>query len=186
MKDRIKLFSLLLFNIIKSNIFKVCLIVAIIISYNYAGTFPDNTVDYKVTKDFKIGKTYLYVVEDIENNEIDYNIKQYDRPVKVVDGYIKENEYSGLNILFWAIFIICSIILLFMTFTSDDDANWDLSYCYRESLKSLIYTELKDGYYIYLSCGRFLGKRDFKINRSNVLYEFGIDRLSDILYCPKV
>jgi len=71
-----------------------------------------------------------------------------------------------------------------MSFSEDSDANWDFRDSYKDALKSMIYTELDNGIYYYISFGRLLGKRDHQIRRHEILYEFSIFSISDIKFHP--
>ena len=172
------------------------MIVLSIITFNYAGTFEDTKYESYVVKelvveDFPVdcpscdlSNTYLYITLSISNDEIKYDVIKRKEPESLKDGKIIWYEYSGYNIFFWVLFSICIITLVLMTFSEEIDARWKFRDPYRDALKMMIHTEYKDGIYYYISFGRLLGKRDQQIIRDNILYDFSISRLSDIMFHP--
>lgn len=195
MKDYLKLFLYTSLYFTKANLFKLIMIVLSIITFNYAGTFEDTKYESRVVKeliveDFPVdcpscdlSNTYLYITMDIKDNKVKYDIIQRKDPEKLKDGKIIWYEYSGYNIFFWILFVACVFILILTTF-SDNDLNWEFRDPYRDALRKMIHTEYEDGIYYYISFGRLLGKRDYQIRRDDVLYNFSISGLSDIMFHP--
>lgn len=196
MKDYLKLFLYTSFYFIKTNLVKLIMIVLSIVTFNYAGTFEDikyerSVVENLVVEDFpvdcpscELSNTYLYITMNIEDNKVKYDVIQRKEPESLKDGKIIWYEYSGYNIFLWVLFVLCLLILTIMTFSEDTDTRWKFRDPYRDAIKMMIHTEYKEGIYYYISFGRLLGKRDHQIIRDNILYDFSISRLSDIMFHP--
>jgi hypothetical protein len=185
-----KFLLLLLLDLVKSNPAKCITIFLSIITWNIAGTFSDVKYEEKIDQYIEISGTHLYISSDIKDNKIKYELSQYKEKQELIDNKLVWTEYSGWNVFFWVIFIISfgiwSISTLVGWFSYDnDDAGWDLKDSVIESLSTITYCEEENGIYYYLVMGRLIGKRDKQIRISDFRYEFGINSIRDILFCPK-
>ena len=185
MIDYFKLFLYSTFYITKNNLGKLILVILSIISFNYAGTFEDVKYEAEVAKEINIDGIYLYITKDIEDNEINYDVIQREKPEELKDGKITWYEYAGVNIFLWVVVVVCVVIILLLTFADDSDLHWDIRDSYKKALEKMFHTEYEDGVYYYIAFGRLMGKRSEQINRHSILYEFSVYSLSDILFHPK-
>jgi hypothetical protein len=176
----------LLFELIRTNIFKTIYLIIAIISFNLAGTFPDTIDKYKVVHEAKVNNVYIYVCETTTDGKVDYeNIWQEGKPLKVKNGVLSLKSYSGANILFWFIFAITSILIIIGTFSSEEEINWEFRDAFEESFSTLIYCELEDDKFYYLALGRLISKRDRQISRRYIARDLGVDGFRDLYRCPK-
>ena len=184
----LKFISIFLFDIIKSNPAKVIFLALTIISYQYAGDFDDTKNTYDISSEIKMGSDYIYIYEEVKNDEIVYGIKQFDEIQKLEDNKLIQYDYSGFNITFWIIFVISGLIVSISTISGwfgEDEAGWELSDSYEEAVSSIIYCIEEDGVFYYMALGRLLSKRDNTISRRYACGELGIRSLRDIYFCPK-
>jgi hypothetical protein len=177
----------LLFELIRTNIVKTIFIIAAVVSFNLAGTFPDTIDTYNIVAETKVGNTYIYVYETIHDNKAQYeNICQEGKPIEVKNGVISSQSYNGFNILFWIIFVIMIIILTIAMFSPDDDINWEFEDAWREAFNCLIYCEEENGEFYYFALGRLISKTDRQVSRNyRINQEFRIDGFRDLYRCPK-
>jgi hypothetical protein len=177
----------LLFELIRTNIFKTIYLTLAIISFNLAGTFPDSTDTYNVVAETKVKNTYIYVYETISDNKVKYeNIYQEGKPLEVKNGVITTQSYNGFNIFFWVLFVISVIVLVIATFISDDDVNWEFQDAWLEAFTSLIYCEEENGEFYYFALGRLISKTDRQVGRNyRITNELRIEGFRDLYRCPK-
>jgi hypothetical protein len=184
----LKFFLTFLLELVKTNIVKTIFVVVSIISFHYAGTFPDTTDTYNVVTETKVENTYIYVYETISDNQIKYeNIWQDGKPLEVKDGLISLQSYSGFNILFWVIFSISTLLVVIASlFMGDTDVSWDIEESWKEAFSTLIYCEEENGVFYYFALGRLISKRDRQISRSyRPASELSISGFRDLYRCPK-
>ncbi len=183
----IKFTLILLFELIKTNIGKTIFLIAAIVGFNYAETFPPDTDTYHVVAETKVDNTYIYVYKSISDNKVQYdNVWQEGKPLEVKNGFISMKSYNGANIFFWVLFGISTVILIICTFINDDDVGWEFQDVWVESFTTLIYCEEEDGYFYYFALGRLISKRDKQINRNyRMVGELHIDGFRDLYRCPK-
>lgn len=184
MKNYLKLFLYSIFYITKNNLGKLILLVISIITFNYAGTFEDTKLESKVIKEIKIEDSYLYITKSIKNSEIEYSVIQRDKPEKLKDGKIIWYEYSDVNVLLWTVFVIFGVGLLILSFS--DDVDWDIKYSYRQAIEQMFHSEYDEGVYYYIAFDRLIGKRSRQLYRNQILHEFDVYNLSDILFHAKI
>jgi hypothetical protein len=186
MVNYFKFIFYIIFFISKDNLFKLFIIASSVICFNYAGTIEDTKYEYQVSKELKIDDFYIYITKDIRNNKVEYDIIQFNEPMEIKDGKLIWYEYSGLNSLLWAIFTICVFLVFFATFFDQHgDISWDIESNYDKALIKMFHTEYENDIYYYVAFDRLISKRSNIINRRELLYEFDIKSLSDILYHPK-
>ena len=183
----LKFILTLLFELVRTNIFKTIYLALAIISFNLAGTFPDSTDIYKIVAETKVENTYIYVYETISDNKVKYeNIWQEEKPLEVKDGVVKLPSYNGFNIFFWVVFFISLVVVLIMTFVPDDDINWNFKDAWLEAFTSLIYCEEENGEFYYFALGRLISKTDRQVGRNyRITNELRIDGFRDLYRCPK-
>jgi YD repeat-containing protein len=177
----------LLFELIRTNIVKTIFIIAAVVSFNLAGTFPDTIDTYNIVAETKVGNTYIYVYETIHDNKAQYeNICQEGKPIEVKNGVITNQSYSGFNILFWVLFVILSIILIICLFGDNSDTNWEFEDAWLTAFTSLISCEEEGGEFYYFALGRLISKTDRQIGRNyRITHELRIDGFRDLYRCPK-
>jgi len=185
----IKFTLILLFELIKTNIVKTIFLIAAIISFNLADTFPDTTNTYNVVAETKVENTFIYVYETISDNKVQYeNIWQEGKPLEVKNGMISSRSYNGFNILFWALFVISVVVLAISTFVgmNDDDIGWEFEDAWLEAFTSLIYCEEENGEFYYFALGRLISKTDRKISGGyRITRELRVEGFRDLYRCPK-
>jgi len=184
----LKFFLTFLLELVKTNIVKTIFVVVSIISFHYAGTFPDTTDTYNVVTETKVENTYIYVCRTISDNQIKYeNIWQEGKPIEVKNGVIASKSYSGFNILFWIIFSISTLLVVIASlFMGDTDVSWELEEAWKEAFSTLIYCEEENGKFYYFALGRLISKRDRQISRGyRAAQELSISGFRDLYRCPK-
>ena len=177
----------LLFELIRTNIFKTIYLTLAIISFNLAGTFPDVTDTYNVVAETKVENTYIYVYKTISDNKVKYeNLWQEGKPLEVKNGVVSLQSYNGFNIFFWVILFISSVVTLIITFVPDDDINWGFKDAWKEAFSTLIYCEEENGDFYYFALGRLISKTDRQVGRNyRITHELRIDGFRDLYRCPK-
>lgn len=186
MMSYLKFALVFIFEIITNNIVKSILLISAIVSFNFAGVFPDTIDDYKIIHQTKIEDTYLYFYKTISDNKIKYENISSDKPIELKNGGIKVSSYNGLNVLFWIIFSVCGIVVLIATFINDSDTGWDVSDAWTDAFSTLIYCEEENGHFYYFALGRLISKTDTQINRRyRITHELNISGFRDLFRCPK-
>ncbi len=184
----LKFISVLLLDIIKSNPAKTVFLTLAIISYQYIGSFEDTKTTYDISTEIKMGNDYLYIYEEVKNDEIVYGMKQFDEVQKLEDNKLIQYDYSGFNVTFWVIFVISGLVVTISTIAGwfgEEESGWELDDSYKEAVSSIIYCVEEDGIFYYMSLGRLLSKRDNILSRRYACSEIGIKSLRDIYFCPK-
>lgn len=189
MQHYLKFLFLLVFNFCFNNKGKLLIIASAIISYNYAGTFPDDVGQVKVVKyqDFgdELKYRHVYFYHRVEDSEIKLDFLSFDTPQKIENGKVTYTEYNDLNNLMWFLFGVSCFVLFTISVMDDDDINWNLKEVWYDSLESMIYSEFEEGKYYYMSFGRLLYKSDTLISPRMVIHYSDIRKLSHILSMPK-
>lgn len=147
-------------KLIFENIGKSITLTITIVSFILAGTFSDDIRERIIVASSAIvpgvtkgsDTTYAYLYKD--NTSI--VCVSFDHKLKPINGVIKYSEYNGLNVLFWAIFAICSVILTVGSFTSDSDINWEFRDKWSDSLYESIISLEEDNKYYWVLNGRLL------------------------------
>jgi len=175
-------------DLIKSNPGKIISIILSIICWQFAGIYDDVKYEVKVEQTFEISGEHLYISSDInDSKEIEYQLHQFPEPQKIVDGKLSWYEYSGWNVFFYVVFGASFLVWTISTVAGwfGEESGWDINDSVKEAIDSIIYCEVEEDVYYYLGLGRLIGKRDYQIRKSYVRHEFGINSLSDVLFCPK-
>lgn len=177
-----------LLDLVKSNPGKVITLVLSIICWQFAGTYKDVKCEVKVEQKLEISGEHLYISSEINNDKkIEYKIHQFSDPQELIDDKLTWYEYSGWNIFFYVIFGASFLIWTISTVAGwfGEESGWDINDSVKEAIESIIYCEVEEDVYYYLGLGRLIGKRDHQIRRNYIRHEFGINSLSDVLFCPK-
>jgi hypothetical protein len=174
-------------ELIFNNKIKFIFIVIACVLFYYAGTIPNSIVSNRIVKEIQIdNETYLYIRSGVQNNQINYDIIQSDKPQKVTNGILLTSEYHGGNVALWVLFGIISLILFINTVvTWNDEEGWEIEECLEESFLSLVECEFEGDKYYYTCCGKLLGVRDNKVNHQYILGEFRVRGFDELKTCPK-
>lgn len=188
MIDNLKFVLWFLYELIFSNKIKMIYIFIIVISYIYAGTFEDDIHTYNVINTTKHNGNYIYTVETISDNKVEYKNYWYSKPINITNSKLSTTSYNGLNALLWLIFVVFIIVLLISTFL-EDDTGWEFSTVFREAISKVIRSEEESGEYYYTVFGRLIYKSDTVLTPSsyygNLASYFGIRDISSITSLPK-
>jgi hypothetical protein len=179
-----------IWQLIITNPIKITALVIAIISWNYAGSFQNGTYKEPVVSEVKDGSTWIYLTRN-SGSSSGYEVMTSTTKEKLVDGSLVLDDYNGINVVFWAFFVISALIFSITTiigWINDDGVlslGWDLDGCLVNSLNNIIYCELEDGVYYYMAFGRLIGKSDRQINPRRVSDHFNTYSLSDLRKCPR-
>jgi hypothetical protein len=157
------------------------------ILFHYAGTIPNSINDNKIIKEVQVDdRTYLYIRSSVQNNQINYDIIQFDKPQKVTNGILVTSGYHDGNIVLWVFFGIISITLIIYTcITWNESEGWEINDCLEEAFLSLVVCEFEDGKYYYTCCGKLLGVSDHKRRHQYILGDFSVRGFDELKTCPK-
>ena len=157
------------------------------ILFHYAGTIPNSINDNKIIKEVQVDdRTYLYIRSSVQNNQINYDIIQFDKPQKVTNGILVTSGYHDGNIVLWVFFSIISITLIIYTcITWNESEGWEINDCLEEAFLSLVVCEFEDGKYYYTCCGKLLGVSDHKRKHQYILGDFSVRGFDELKTCPK-
>lgn len=157
------------------------------ILFHYAGTIPNSINDNKIIKEVQVDdRTYLYIRSSVQNNQINYDIIQFDKPQKVTNGILVTSGYHDGNIVLWVFFSIISITLIIYTcITWNESEGWEINDCLEEAFLSLVVCEFEDGKYYYTCCGKLLGVSDHKRRHQYILGDFSVRGFDELKTCPK-
>ena len=157
------------------------------ILFHYAGTIPNSINDNKIIKEVQVDdRTYLYIRSSVQNNQINYDIIQFDKPQKVTNGILVTSGYHDGNIVLWVFFSIISITLIIYTcITWNESEGWEINDCLEEAFLSLVVCEFEDGKYYYICCGKLLGVSDHKRRHQYILGDFSVRGFDELKTCPK-
>lgn len=188
MIDNLKFVFWFLYELIFSNKIKMIYIFIIVISYIYAGTFKDDISTYNVINTTKHNGDYIYTVENISDNKVEYKNFWDKTPINIIDSKLSITSYNGFNVLMWVISVAFLIVLLIATFL-EDDTGWEFSTVYKEAISKVIHSEEESGQYYYTIFGRLIYKSDTVLTPSsyygNLASYFGIRGISSITSLPK-
>jgi hypothetical protein len=164
-----------------------------ITGYYFKDTFPNSTYKVKVEKEIKVDEGWLYLYKDGSGDDFRYEMDFYKYKQKLVNTAsgsecLVLDDYNGLNVLFWILYVIGLGFLILVTFvgwvTDDDDVSWDFRECSGESLEGLVRCDLEDGMYYYTILGRLIGESKSQLRR-NITSNFLIYKISDVRKCPR-
>jgi hypothetical protein len=174
-------------ELIFNNKIKFIFIVIACVLFYYAGTIPDSIVSNRIVKEIQIdNETYLYIRSGVQNNQINYDIIQSDKPQKVTNGILLTSEYHGGNVALWVLFGIISLILFIFTLvTWGESEGWEIEECLEESFLSLVECEFEGDKYYYTCCGKLLGVSDHKRRHQYILGDFSVRGFDELKTCPK-
>jgi len=174
-------------ELIFNNKIKFIFIIIASVLFYYAGTIPNSIESNKIVKEIQIDdKVYLYVRSSVQNNQINYDIIQSDRPQKVTNGILLTSEYHGGNVAMWVLFGIISLVLfIFTVVTWGESEGWEINDCLEKAFLSLVECEFEDGKYYYTCCGKLLGIKEHKVTHQYILGEFRVRGFDELKTCPK-
>jgi hypothetical protein len=174
-------------ELIFNNKIKFIFITIACVLFYYAGTIPNSIVSNRIVKEIQIdNETYLYVRSSVQNNQINYDIIQSDKPQKITNGILLTSEYHGGNVALWVLFGIISLILIVYTcITWNESEGWEINDCLEEAFLSLVECEFEGDKYYYTSCGKLLGIKEHKVNHQYILGEFKVRGFDELKTCPK-
>jgi len=174
-------------ELIFNNKIKFIFIVIACVLFYYAGTIPNSIVSNRIVKEIQIdNETYLYVRSGVQNNQINYDIIQSDKPQKITNGILTTSEYHGGNVALWVLFGIISLVLfIFTVITWNDEDGWEINDCLEKAFLSLVECEFEGDKYYYTSCGKLLGIKEHKVNHQYILGEFRVSGFDELKTCPK-
>ena len=183
----IKYLLIFIKSLIFNNKIKFLFLLINSILFHYAGTIPNSINDNKIIKEVQVDdRTYLYIRSSVQNNQINYDIIQSDKPQKVTNGILTTSEYHGGNIALWVFFGIISIILIVYTcITWNESEVCEINDCLEEAFLSLVVCEFEDGKYYYTCCGKLLGVSVNKRRHEYILGDFGVGGFDELKTCPK-
>ena len=182
----LKFILVFILELVRTNIIKTILLVSSIVCFNYAGVFPETIDTYKIINETKVENTHVYFYKTISDNKIEYDIITSEDPIKIVNGEIRISSYSGINVLFWILFSISTLILVVAIFLNDSDVGWELEDAWKEAFGTLIYCEEENGEYYYFALGRLIEKRNQQVSRRySISSELRIDGFRELYRCPK-
>lgn len=185
--NKLKYLLIFIKSLIFNNKIKFLFLLINSILFHYAGTIPNSINDNFIIKEVQVDdRTYLYIRSSVQNNQINYDIIQSDKPQKVTNGILVTSEYHGGNVALWVSFGIISLILIISTLvTWGDSDGWEIEECLEEAFLSLVVCEFEDGKYYYTCCGRLLGVSDHKRTHQYILGDFGVRGFDELKTCPK-
>ncbi len=178
------IFELLTKNVVKS----IFVIIALVTLYFSNNVDKEMITTTKVYTQFIDGKNKVNYVIKPGNN---YEVKDFEKPLKITNGTITYKEMSDIRFLLLLIFWIAVIFLVigfFIGLGNDVEISWEFKDCWLSALSTLIVCELEDGKYYYMMLGRLVYKSDklYEKYRSDKLAErFNIYRFRDLMNYPK-
>ena len=160
MLDKIKLTLLYLFYIVRYNPFKVSYILIMIVSYQYAGTYPDVYIEQYIHSTIEVDGKYLYVYSESNDNKIQYKLIELDTKQKLIDNKLTIRSYNDTNVFLYIIFGSATILLIVTLIVSINDlkCRWNFQECFRKSLKIFIKCEEENDIYHYTIFNRLIHK----------------------------
>lgn len=149
-----------MFYFIKHNIIKTIACILIVVTAPYLNSLKDNINEDRINYQYQKDGKYFFVIEQIANNKITYDVKNFDKKPKIENGKLIHNSYNELNILIWFVFLVLCFFPIVGIFTSDDQLNFDFEKVFQATVSHYITCELEEGIYYYFYGERFLGKFD--------------------------
>ena len=172
-----KFYILYILDLIKCNKVKsISIIIAIVsfyfVSYsNFSGIFDKEKNEFKIVSQAKIENSYLYIVETISDNEIQYTLKEFKEPQIIKDNKLQTYRYHFGNSLIWGAF------------------GWEFSVSFQNTIYKMISCEEDDGKFYYIALGRLIGTKNEQIPPRSTACDFccelKIEKLSNLKKCPK-
>jgi hypothetical protein len=179
MKIPILYYPLLLLNNIILNPIKIILILIpfiLIPNRNYFGEYSYEKTP--IIKEMTYGDEYLYLYKTVSENQIKYEVLNFDTKQKIINGNLIDKDYSFFfyfSIVTSGISTIIFFILLYVD-------GWSFSEARLKTISRWIYCELEENVYYYFFDDRFLGKSDNDLKGK--LYRLEVSSLSDIRLRP--
>lgn len=177
-----------LLNLIRSLIFKnpikISFLIASITTFHFAGSFQNSTKKIEVVSQVKRGNEHVYTVVNKGTSD-GYDVYVSDKEERIIDGCLIDEDYNDLNVLFWILFGILTIIFVVTTFigmiNDDDDVSWEFEKCKELAAQSLLYCELENDVFYYMALGRLIQKSNTQLDP----YRIKCYSLDYIKKCPK-
>jgi hypothetical protein len=173
-----------IYYFIIKNPIKLISLISIPFFYQIAGSFDPMTDKLEVISEIEQKTEWVYVVES-KTGSIKYDILTFDERQDISKGFIIDETYHPLNVIFWILFIGAIAMVVIPTFIDDDDMNWDIEGINSVSILKIIDCELEDDVYYYVSMGRLLGKFENRIQTPDINYHLKVYDFDDIMRCPK-
>jgi len=173
-----------IYYFIVKNPIKIISLISIPFFYQIAGSFSPTIDKLEVVSEVEQKTEWLYVVES-NSGSTKYDILTFDERQDISKGFIIDETYHPLNVIFWILFICTTCMVVIPTFIDDDDMNWDIEGINSVSILKIIDCELEDCIYYYVSMGRLLGKFENRIETSAMNYHLKVYDFDDIMRCPK-
>ena len=172
-------YPLLLLNNIILNPIKIILILIpfiLIPNRNYFGEYSyDKT---PIIKEMTYGNEYLYLYKTVSDNQIKYEVLNFDTKQKIINGNIVDKDYS---FFFYFSMVVSGISVIILIIWIGVDG-WDFSEARLKTISRWIYCELEEDVYYYFFDDRFLGKS--KDDLKGKLYRLEVSSLRDIRLRP--
>lgn len=172
-------YPLLLLNNIILNPVKILLILIpfiLIPNRNYFGEYSyDKT---PIIKEMTYGDEYLYLYKTVSENQIKYEVLNFDTKQKIINGNIIDKDYS---FFFYFSIVVSGISVIILLIWVGVDG-WNLSEARLKTISRWIYCELEEDVYYYFFDDRFLGKS--KDDLKGRLYRLEVSSLRDIRLRP--
>ena len=172
--------------LIKKNIVKsICLVILIII-YPFLNCFPDKIDRDFVDHQYKSGDLNVYVTVEKKTNNLDYDVRTSEKPIKLKGRYIVEKQWDDTNLILWIPFVIGVIIQLVGLFAkSDDDLNWELDVVFARAISRFVRCEIEEGHYHYFVGNRYIGEYEQSMNDYDYIgRRLNINSFTKILCMP--
>lgn len=185
MINYIKFSLLFIYELVINNPVKIIALVSAIVSINLTN-FPDTKESTKIEKEIKVDSGYVYLHQEIINNQIDYKSEYFTTKQNIdKNGYMHSTSYSGFNVFFWILFVVSCLFLIIPLFMNDSDVEWELSEAMQFALGTLTTCELENNKYTFTCFGRLMGVHDRQISRTRICDHFNIYSIFDIFPLPK-
>lgn len=173
---RIKyLISFLKLLFINNPVKSIFIILALII-ITFLTSFKDTVYQYDIINKIKINNIDYYIYYNPDVDGLSINKESEDYIVKNNKLFIY--EYNIINILAYAIFIIIFIFIFIVTFSGDNE--WEYDECREEAFTSLIRCELENGVYYY-----FVGNKLIQKENNQIYRYYKIRKFSELKKCPE-
>ena len=183
MKIPIFFYPLLILNLIRYNPIKIIsVIILVLININSDYFTKPSYIKTPIIKEIKYRYNYLYVYESIHNDDISYEVKNFNKKQPVVNGHLIEKDKSSLYHLFVIVDgILFTLFIIILSFNG-----FNLSKVRMRTISRFITCELEGDKYYYFFNDRLLDKTESRLEYSGIrlVNKLNIDSLSDIRVCP--
>lgn len=125
------------------------------------------------------GDEYLYLYKTVSENQIKYEVLNFDTKQKIINGNIVDKDYSFFFYFSITVSGISFIILCILLVVD----GWSFSEARLKTISRWIYCELEENVYYYFFGDRFLGKSKDDLKDVG-LYKLKVSSLSDIRLRP--